>query len=282
MKPKPIPPEHFLNLARKAFDSGATPNGVSLHWDASGECSQPVNVVYMTTFERDVLWRANGEWADGLAGAHWIPVPTGHPRQQIRDGEVRYMDILNPCRKCFACLKARSLLWGSRAFHETNWSTRTWMLTFTLNPHERMIAAINARERYGDESFQSLARIMGRWFTLYMKRVRKQAKGVPLRYLLAVEEHKDGFPHLHALIHERGPVVGKRLLQEQWTHGFSHCKLADPRAARYVTKYVSKQLASRVRASQRYGRPDAIGPVGAGGPDRTVINVPSETEEKED
>lgn len=167
-------------------------------------------------------------------------------------------------------------MWGARAFHETQWSSRTWMLTMTVSPQQRMYAAIAAREKYGDETFSSITKIVGRWFTLYMKRVRKEAR-VPLRYLLAVERHKDGFPHLHALVHERGFEVGKRLLQKQWGHGFSHCKLADAKSARYVTKYVSKDLECRVRASQRYGRPMDIAK-----PEASVINAPSETGKKED
>jgi len=96
-----------------------------------------------------------------------------------------------------------------------------------------------------------------KWYTDYMKRVRKQS-GAPLRYLLAVEEHKDGFPHLHALVHEWGTEVGKRALQGTWLYGHSHVKLADLAAAKYVCKYVTKSPVARLRASLHYGRPDVI------------------------
>src|SRR3546814_2282418 len=49
--------------------------------------------------------------------------------------------------------------------------------------------------------------------------------GVPLRYLLVVEPHDDGFPHFHILMHEQDSPVRKALLEEQWRSGFSHWRL---------------------------------------------------------
>lgn len=251
------------NLSRLAFQGEPSP--FVSKTDFSGKCSAPV-VLDVRGLPDPTLWALSQDhprmrdikriisripkdedWDQLLFGVPYKDKdPSPVPRSLI-------LELSVPCRKCFHCLRQRSFLWGARAFYETQWSSRTWMLTLTVAPEHRLRAAIMARQKYGDEKFASIAAIVGRWFTLYMKRVRKNAN-VPLRYLLAVEEHKDGFPHLHALIHERGQEVGKRDLQMQWAYGFTHCKLADSKAARYVTKYVSKQLACRVRASQRYGR----------------------------
>lgn len=78
--------------------------------------------------------------------------------------------------------------------------------------------------------------------------------GGRLRFLLVYEAHKDGFPHLHALIHEQGEVVTKRELQKQWPYGFTTVKVCDVATSHYVTKYLTKSVRARVRASQRYGQ----------------------------
>lgn len=268
MEPKGISPERFIALCSQAVEAGARPDGYALTWLAAGNCSAPVQVDFVSTFHENFRWKKPCTIQNIVEHGDYFTVRSEVVSELMRDVRERnvipfqrslFLHVLNPCRKCEACLLARSLKWASRAFHETNAASRTWMLTMTVNPHHRMRAAITAREKTGVEDFSSISAVVGRWFTLYMKRLRKHAR-VPLRYLLAVEEHKDGFPHLHALIHERGGEVGKRLMQMQWPYGFTHCKLADARAARYVTKYVSKQLACRVRASQRYGRPDDIAP----------------------
>jgi len=99
--------------------------------------------------------------------------------------------------------------------------------------------------------------------TRYLKRLRKAATGHPLRYLVCFERHKSGAWHVHMLLHssENG-VLTTRLARKPWTAGFSDAKVADLRAAGYVTKYVTKDLADessdrvpRIRASRdpRYG-----------------------------
>jgi len=66
---------------------------------------------------------------------------------------------------------------------------------------------------------------------------------------------------MHVLVHEALGKVTKRELEASWRSGFSHWRLVpvgDTRAAAYVTKYLTKSALTRVRASQRYGRPDGI------------------------
>lgn len=90
---------------------------------------------------------------------------------------------------------------------------------------------------------------------------------VPLRYLLVVEEHlgggaHHGLPHFHLLIHEPDEAfpVRKDMMQSQWRLGFAHFKLV-PNArddgykfANYVTKYLTKSILCRARASLKYGQ----------------------------
>lgn len=89
-----------------------------------------------------------------------------------------------------------------------------------------------------------------------------------MRYLLVVEEHTGGgemhgSPHFHLLLHEASETlkIRKAMLERQWLDGISHFRLvgADSRdgskAANYVTKYLTKSILSRARASQWYGRP---------------------------
>lgn len=80
-------------------------------------------------------------------------------------------------------------------------------------------------------------------------------KKAPFRFLAVFERHKDGFPHLHLLIHEQGQPLTKSAIQAEWRLGFSQCKLVDqgPKAAFYVAKYLGKDAATRIRASVRYG-----------------------------
>ena len=173
------------------------------------------------------------------------------------------------CRRCGNCLQHRRNLWTARARDEIRGSSRTWFGTLTVNPEHRMrLYALAVRSTYDRRSeawtdlsatdqFQAIAKSLSRDVTLWLKRVRK-ISGVPLRYLLVTEAHKDGFPHLHILLHEPTDAkVRKAMLESQWRSGFSHWRLVDAndeRAALYVCKYLAKDALTRVRASSRYGR----------------------------
>lgn len=87
----------------------------------------------------------------------------------------------------------------------------------------------------------------------FLKRIRKNSKA-ELRYICVQELHKSGNPHYHLLIHEVEGTLTKAVLQAAWRYGFSQAKLADPRTAIYVCKYLTKGEGARVRASLSYGR----------------------------
>lgn len=179
------------------------------------------------------------------------------------------VDFEARCRTCEQCLLHRRRLWTARGAAEITGSSRTWFGTLTVEPFHRFTIRLEAmakcqRTRCEDfsnldasEQFKYLAEQLNREATLYLKRLR-QVSGVKLRYLLVSEAHKDGFPHLHILIHEMNAPIRKALLESQWRYGFSHWRLVDrteAKAAVYVCKYLAKEAQTRVRASLRYGKP---------------------------
>lgn len=224
----------FRTLLTKAVDSGNWKHqGSTIEWAAHGTCDKPVMRPY-ETFE---------------------PVEFITPRESRAinsQTKFRFLNITFECRKCQPCLKARAARWAARAGLETRLSSRTWFCTYTIAPEYRLRFAIEARRRFNKEDFASVTKIILTYFTKYLKRLRKRT-GLRFRYLLVVEHHKDGFPHLHALIHEIGLPLTKNAIQAEWKYGFTHVKLADEKTAVYVCKYVSKQATARVRASLRYG-----------------------------
>ena len=172
------------------------------------------------------------------------------------------------CRKCDMCLKHRRRLWTARAVDELRASSRTWFGTLTINPWERFqyvlqAATLAKRAGHGEwrcletsTKFRFLVQAIGPDITKWLKRVRRQS-GVPLRYLLVSEAHKDGFPHFHLLLHEQSGPIRKASLEKEWRAGFSHWRLVethDPRSAYYACKYLSKDAQTRIRGSVRYGQ----------------------------
>lgn len=170
------------------------------------------------------------------------------------------------CRKCEACLLHRQRLWTARAVDMIAASSRTWFGTLTVAPAHRVSMLYRADLQHtaatGEawsalrqpDQFRKLVDQAAPAVTTFLKRVRKTAA---FRYLLVSEEHKDGFPHFHMLLHEMGAAIPKRTLDDQWRLGFSQWRLVDrgnPQAAHYVCKYLSKSALTRVRASQRYGQ----------------------------
>lgn len=175
-----------------------------------------------------------------------------------------YLDTFVRCRKCDRCLNSRRKQWSARARHEIGENHRTWMVTLTLSPenHARHMMRVHSDLRSrrvptgevsSDEIFRLRAVEFGKEVTKWLKRLR--AAGGRLRYLSVVEAHKSGLPHVHLLVHETEPSLTYRAMIGQWKLGFAHAKLVEgPAAALYVTKYLSKSMLSRVRASSAYGQ----------------------------
>lgn len=237
-------------LARTALAAGATVNGVStVTWDIRGCCTQAVR---FETSARN-------------------PGPSGYERPMLR------IEMHVPCRKCPACLWLRGRTWTERSTIECETWLRTWGGTLTLRPDERYLVDCAVYHKQEElkrptdritsvEMFALRHAEIGKYITLYLKRVRK-AFGGKLRYLMVAEPHKNWFPHYHFLMHQCGyeplaydHLAGEKLpngwRKQRWTWGFSKYNLIDvndPLAVGYAAKYLAKSCRARVRASTAYG-----------------------------
>lgn len=231
-----------LAILVKAGNSARRLSPTQWVWDVSFGCSNPTTVT--------------------LTGR---PDPGRYRDVMIGPGTAHTLEVHmeTACRRCEHCVRRRRSIWTARAIAETTQASRTWFGTLTIRPEEQYRAACAAQtkaERAGYDwntltEEQRFGRIHGEHtaeITRYLKRVRKES-GVRLRFLAVAESHKSGLPHYHLLVHEQGAPVTYRILDEQWKLGFSKWKLVDVGAARYVTKYLTKENGARVRASVRYG-----------------------------
>ena len=186
------------------------------------------------------------------------------PGREIRVGPGTsvpiWCELSMKCRNCDVCLKRRARLWRGRAMQECREAERTWFVTLTLRPEEHYRSLALGLKKAGFDGepcdeFRARVVEIGAWITLALKRLRKKT-GARLRYIVVYERHKSGLPHVHLLIHEqdRGGVKYADI-QYMWPHGYISAKLVQgDKQAGYVTKYLSKDAAARVRASVRYGQ----------------------------
>lgn len=201
-----------------------------------------------------------GDCADPVSVSMRGSDPVG-PRET---GPAIWADGLYRCRKCEPCLRRRGREWTSRAMTEVARAPRTWLVTLTLRPEAHFMLGLRSTRRLRgggtdldalspNERFNERWREIGVEATKWLKRTRERSGA--LRYLMVVEAHKSGLPHIHLLVHDvDGASVLYRHLVDHWPHGFAHAKLVeDARSASYVCKYLSKSALARVRASSGYG-----------------------------
>lgn len=232
---------YFTDAAHKALDRGGTLAPRLVIDNVYGDCSSPIY--------RDAEYRHGVRYSESGSDTRLA----GFVEYYVR------------CRRCDNCLKHRARLWRARALAEVAAHPRTWFGTLTFAPEWRALVVMRADrdlrrdgltlERIGpDERFKAIAASAGVEVTKYIKRVRKRY-GSAVRYLLVFEAHRDGFPHVHFLMHQVSdtPLLWRHL-DDAWTLGHSLFKLADKAHVGYVTKYLTKSMLARVRASSLYGR----------------------------
>nr|QJB21683.1 MAG: replication initiator protein [Microvirus sp.] len=209
-------------------------------WDVSNGCETPVLMTYTGRPEAE-------------EGEKYVHIGRGR-RHTLT------LEMWVACRKCHRCVKRRARMWTMRAASEVTQAERTWFVTLTLSPESlyRCEAIANNadvmyHQRTQDEQERARFDVIVKEIQRFLKRVRKNSKA-KLRYICVQELHKSGNPHYHLLIHEVHGTLLKRVVQDAWTLGFSQCKLADPRTAIYVCKYLNKAQGARVRASLGYGQ----------------------------
>lgn len=242
----------FSAILYKASDAGQlTQRNGSFYWPAHGTCTAPIYRDFKSAPRGEVFYKPQRfVKINGVPEPLWPVDDFKFTTGDYQGGDARpfFLDVSVKCRKCPACLRYRRKLWMARAMSETEWAAqnmcRTWFITFTLSARSRARAPWDAR-------------MMKKAFRLFTIAARKKVK---FRYLLAVEYHKDGTPHLHALIHEMDPLkpITKRVLSSFWKLGFAHVKLVSHtrKAGSYVSKYMSKDMETgRVPCSLGYGRP---------------------------
>lgn len=153
------------------------------------------------------------------------------------------------CRKCEGCLAREQWIWTARALVEIHQHPRTLRLDLTIR--DGAIPKLDWKHAYPE-------------FQKYLKRVRKQTNG-SIRFLCVSEHGKTtGRFHLHCLLHGDHGLHFKKA-RSQWSLGFTSGvvvkgtqrgvdKYAPRKAARYVSKYVTKDD-GRKRPSTSYGMP---------------------------
>lgn len=233
-----LPYEQINRMRRDALSKGEMPTSlIGSDYHVCGKCTQPVGLTFKGLSDRF----ARAQLGDNLP-------------------QHNYIDVYARCRVCYACLQARGFAWHKRCATELVAArireNRTWFITFTFKGDFHLYALGALGVSHG--GWPGVARIANRHVTLWLKRMRKQSS---FRYMVAVEAHQSGVPHLHALIHETDSMrpVREREMRRCWrSNGYLHAKLVDDTInagiiSNYICKYISKALLARVRASKGYG-----------------------------
>lgn len=207
-------------------------------------------------------------WAGVRDARGWCesPLPL-YPR--YAPGLGRWLLLIVPCRRCSGCRRSKQRDWANRALTEIASSERTWLVTFTLGNEARA----ELRSASSDQN-----EVLGRFSRNLSALFDRLRHSHACRYMCVRENHKDGTPHWHALIHEGARKLRYRDLRRQWALGFFHAKLVgkgvgSSDACRYVAKYTTKADVGRIRASRAYGTGASLARVrtGAG----TEVGPPS-------
>lgn len=177
-------------------------------------------------------------------------MPCYHPLQAFQsvDGGVYFVEragrdtarsLVLPCGQCVGCRLERSRQWAVRCVHEASLQDRNCFLTLT----------------YSDEHLAPDLSLCYRDFQLFMKRLRKHARG-KLRFFMCGEYgDRFGRPHFHACIFgfdfadkvlfrssESGDLYRSADLEKLWRFGFATIGEVTFESAAYVARYVVKKL----------------------------------------
>lgn len=181
-------------------------------------------------------------------------------------GEVSFFA---PCRRCPKCLQFRALQWRDRIKSELIAHQRSWFVTLTFNPVELAKAEMRARGRFSvcDTTYWQVSD--------YLKRLRHHWPH-SLRFCAVYEEgEKTDRPHWHLVIHDgtglltrralefykvrRGPMRGYR--KRLWKSHLAARLIRSSGLSGYLTKYMTKDISHRPRASVGYGKSSFSGKV---------------------
>lgn len=264
-------------VRRALLNGGAVIQPGEVEWDCAGRCEKP-HLVFQHEIAGD-LWRKMRHDLAARVAADAILAKVkdaglGDAEAVVR--RKRNSDFLNAlkvsvwvrCRRCKPCRTYEARKWQARGIVEIDAAVRTWFGTLTLSPqaqeHYRNVARLNCLRRGTDwdalgpgGQFGKVVQAIYPEVQLWLKRVRKSTKA-GMRYVIVAEPHESGAPHFHLLVHQCTSVaIRERDLTSKWRIGrITQFRLVnDRRGVFYVTKYITKDAAARVRASASYGSP---------------------------
>lgn len=196
---------------------------------------ESIKIFYRRAWKRAEFYRAAHVTTD-YSGSCLFPVVVHTP------------PLLARCRWCMKCEQASAYHWEIRSRNEFARGFRNVFFTGTWSKtHREMMRSRAPTEAELGALAYSAVTPFHKFAEIWL--------GQTIRYLYVLERHKDGFPHVHGLLHmtEYAPV---RWLNGLWPFGHSRVRLANAKDAAYVCKYVNKSrnASTRLRCSQSYGK----------------------------
>lgn len=192
------------------------------------------------------------------------PVLIGRSARAKRDDLPHGMmvSMWGPCRKCKRCLQFRQMRWRQRIFNELSLTDdanrRSWFVTLTYDEVAYSAALARAAWKAGDgDPAKYLDWSLYADVQRFLKRLRKRAGKLRFAAFFELGE-ETGRGHWHLVIHECGPrPITSRQIERSW-HYIVHERLVDMTraqgAASYLSKYLTKGLGHKPKASVGYGR----------------------------
>lgn len=205
--------------------------------------------------------RSRTEFFVDLSGVCVEPVPRWFACKRDRDLPSLLIEVLTQCRSCELCAWSYRTERKEWAAVELGTAARSWWITLTYGPRARQMFMLAGSGRSDEDRWKLWSRSARKDFRAWAKRVREGRRPrLRFRFAAVVEKHKDGFPHLHALLHEyEGEPIRKHYMEAKWKLGnITKIKLVEQEednaeVASYLCKYLTKD-ASTWFASRLYGR----------------------------
>lgn len=166
---------------------------------------------------------------------------------QLSDGSIVFVergDVIRSlqlnCGQCIGCRLERSRQWAIRCLHEAQLHDFNCFITLT----------------YSDEHLPTDNSLHYRDFQLFMKRLRRYFKHVPIRFYMCGEYGTDfSRPHFHACLFglnfpdlvyfgksETGSLIyTSSTLKHLWPFGYSSVGAVTFESAAYVARYIMKK-----------------------------------------
>jgi len=137
----------------------------------------------------------------------------------------RERQIPAPCGKCVSCLKRRAGAWGFRLMQQDKISDTALFVTLTYS---------NENVRQTPNGFLTVDKVDVQNF---MKRLRKRAKKIGIKYYLAAEYgSKSKRPHYHMILFN----CPANLVEQSWNLGDVDIGTVTDASVNYSLKYITK------------------------------------------